>query len=454
MPKKAKIETTATGKKFKVVNPNAAGIDIASSEMQVCVPEDRDFDCNRTFGCFTQDLTQIADWLMSCHIETVAMESTGVYWLPLYFVLKERGFDVVLVNARDVKNYSGRKTDEADAEWLMMLHSYGLLKCSFQPENEARAIRNLTRHRSNLLQSSSREALHMQKAMEQMNLKLGNVISDLLGKSGLAIIKAIIDGNHNPQELAMLAEDNCKASKEEIAKSLEGSWSEDHLFELGQAYELYNFIQKQIQQCDRQIEMHLIRYRAELDSPSDGNMPRSKKKIGKKNAVDFDVEKYAFDIWKVNAMAIPGMSAISLLQLIGELGHNFADKFDTYHSFCSWLNLVPNNKISGGKLLSSNVPKKTNTCGQVFRLCANSLKRNKTTLGYYFRRIQSRCGYSQAIVATAHKIAKIFFTMVKTHTEYDESKTGINEKALLERKILMTQRRLDKLNRQLEVSFA
>jgi transposase len=454
MPKKAKIETTATGKKFKVVNPNAAGIDIASSEMQVCVPEDRDCDCNRTFGCFTQDLTQIADWLTSCHIETVAMESTGVYWLPLYFVLKERGFDVVLVNARDVKNYSGRKTDEADAEWLMMLHSYGLLKCSFQPENEARAIRNLTRHRSNLLQSSSREALHMQKAMEQMNLKLGNVISDLLGKSGLAIIKAIIDGNHNPLELAMLAEDNCKASKEEIAKSLEGSWSEDHLFELGQAYELYNFIQKQIQQCDKQIEMHLIRYRAELDSSSDGDMPRSKKKIGKKNAVDFDVEKYAFDIWKVNAMSIPGMSAISLLQLIGELGHNFADKFDTCHSFCSWLNLVPNNKISGGKLLSSKVPKKTNTCGQVFRLCANSLKRNKTTLGYYFRRIQSRCGYSQAIVATAHKIAKIFFTMVKTHTEYDESKTGINEKALLERKILMTQRRLDKLNRQLEVSFA
>lgn len=252
----------------------------------------------------------------------------------------------------------------------------------------------------------------------------------------------------------MLAEDNCKASKEEIAKSLEGSWSEDHLFELGQAYELYNFIQKQIQQCDKQIELHLICYRAVLDPPSDGSMPRTKKKIGKKNAVDFDVEKYAFDIWKVNAMAIPGMSAISLLQLIGELGHNFTDKFDTCHSFCSWLNLVPNNKVSGGKLLSSKVPKKTNTCGQVFRLCANSLKRNKTTLGYYFRRIQSRCGYNQAIVATAHKIAKIFFTMVKTHTEYDESKTGINEKTLLERKILMTQRRLDKLNRRLEASFA
>ena len=453
MPKKAKIEKTATGKKFKVVNPNAAGIDIASSKMQVCVPEDRDNECNRTFGCFTQDLTQIADWLRSCQIDTVAMESTGVYWLPLYFILKEHGFDVVLVNARDVKNYSGMKTDEADAEWLIMLHSYGLLKCSFQPENEARAIRNLTRPRSNLLQSSSREALHMQKAMEQMNLKLGNVISDLLGKSGMAIVRAIINGNRNPKELAALAEDNCKASKEEIAKSLEGSWAEDDLFELEQAFDLYNFIQEQIDKCDKQIEMLLIRYRAELDHPSDDSFPRYKKKIGKKNAVDFDVEKYAFDIWKVNAMAIPGMSAISLLQLIGELGHNFVDKFETCHSFCCWLNLVPSNKVSGGKLLSRKVPKKTNTCGQVFRLCANSLKRNKTTLGYYFRHIQSRCGYSQAIVATAHKIAKIFFTMIKNRAEYDESKAGINERDLLERKIIMTQRRLDKLNRQLEVTF-
>ncbi len=245
MAKKATTVKTATGKKLQVVNPNAAGIDIAASEMQVCVPDDRDSDCNRCFGCFTQDLKSIVQWLKKCRIETVAMESTGIYWLPLYFILEENGFDVILVNARDVKNLSGRKTDEADAEWLMLLHSYGLLKCSFQPENEARAIRNLNRHRSNLLQSSSREALHMQKAMEQMNLKLGNVISDLLGKSGMAIIEAIINGNHNPTELAMLAEENCKATKETIAQSLEGTWAEDQLFELKQAYDLYRFIQGQ-----------------------------------------------------------------------------------------------------------------------------------------------------------------------------------------------------------------
>lgn len=393
MAKKATTVKTATGKKLQVVNPNAAGIDIAASEMQVCVPDDRDSDCNRCFGCFTQDLKSIVQWLKKCRIETVAMESTGIYWLPLYFILEENGFDVILVNARDVKNLSGRKTDEADAEWLMLLHSYGLLKCSFQPENEARAIRNLNRHRSNLLQSSSREALHMQKAMEQMNLKLGNVISDLLGKSGMAIIEAIINGNHNPTELAMLAEENCKATKEIIAQSLEGTWAEDQLFELKQAYDLYRFIQGQIRQCDRQIEMHLTRYRVYLESSSDVGFTRCKKRIGKKNAPDFDVERYAFDIWKVNIMVIPGMSAISL-------------------------------------------------------------KRNKTTLGYYFRRIQSRAGYSQAIVATAHKIAKIFYTMVKNHTEYDENKTGINERKLLERKILMTQRRLDKLNRQLTIDVS
>lgn len=454
MAKKATTVKTATGKKLQVVNPNAARIDIAASEMQVCVPDDRDSDCNRCFGCFTQDLKSIVQWLKKCRIETVAMESTGIYWLPLYFILEENGFDVILVNARDVKNLSGRKTDEADAEWLMLLHSYGLLKCSFQPENEARAIRNLNRHRSNLLQSSSREALHMQKAMEQMNLKLGNVISDLLGKSGMAIIEAIINGNHNPTELAMLAEENCKATKEIIAQSLEGTWAEDQLFELKQAYDLYRFIQGQIRQCDRQIEMHLTRYRAYLESSSDVGFTRCKKRIGKKNAPDFDVERYAFDIWKVNIMAIPGMSAISLLQLMGELGHDFVGKFENCHMFCSWLNLVPNNKISGGKLLSSKIPKRTNTCGQIFRLCANSLKRNKTTLGYYFRRIQSRAGYSQAIVATAHKIAKIFYTMVKNHTEYDENKTGINERELLERKILMTQRRLDKLNRQLTIDVS
>ena len=224
MANSAKRKQTAKGLRFEVVNPNAAGIDISPKEMQVCVPADRDGDCNRTFGVYTDDLHYIAEWLKACRIETVAMESTGIYWLPIFRVLKDKGFDVILVNPSDVKNYSGRKTDASDAEWLMMLHSYGLLKGCFQPENIARSMRELIRHRDNLIRSASREVLHLQKAMEQMNLKLDNVFSDILGKSGQAIIKAILSGERDPKKLSALADPRCRTSVEEIEKSLQATW--------------------------------------------------------------------------------------------------------------------------------------------------------------------------------------------------------------------------------------
>ena len=214
MAKLAKKKQTAKGLRFEVVNPNAAGIDISPKEMQVCVPAGRDGDCNRTFDVYTEDLHYIAEWLKACRIDTVAMESTGIYWLPIFRVLKDAGFDVILVNASDVKNHSGRKTDASDAEWLMMLHSYGLLKPCFQPENIARTMRNLVRHRDNLIRSASREVLHLQKAMEQMNLKLDNVFSDILGKSGQAIIKAMLEGERDPKKLSASAiKDARKARK-------------------------------------------------------------------------------------------------------------------------------------------------------------------------------------------------------------------------------------------------
>lgn len=214
MAKLAKKKQNAKGLRFEVVNPNAAGIDISPKEMQVCVPAGRDGDCNRTFDVYTEDLHYIAEWLKACRIDTVAMESTGIYWLPIFRVLKDAGFDVILVNASDVKNHSGRKTDASDAEWLMMLHSYGLLKPCFQPENIARTMRNLVRHRDNLIRSASREVLHLQKAMEQMNLKLDNVFSDILGKSGQAIIKAMLEGERNPKKLSASAiKDARKARK-------------------------------------------------------------------------------------------------------------------------------------------------------------------------------------------------------------------------------------------------
>ena len=232
MAKLATKRKTGKGLRLEVVNSNAAGIDISPKEMQVCVPVDRDENSNRKFGVYTEDLNNIVEWLKSCHIDTVAMESTGVYWLPIFRVLKDSGFDVILVNASDVKNYSGRKTDASDAEWLMMLHSYGLLKPCFQPENIARTMRSLIRHRDNLIHSATREVLHLQKAMEQMNLKLDNVFSDILGKSGQAIIKPILDGERDPKKLSTLADSRCKTSKEEIEKSLQATWDEEHLFEM------------------------------------------------------------------------------------------------------------------------------------------------------------------------------------------------------------------------------
>ena len=451
MAKKAKKIHTKKGIELKIVNPDAAGIDIADSEMQVCVPEDRDGDNNRRFGSFTRDLNEICSWLKACNIKTVAMEATGIYWIPLYFKLKDSDIDVILVNAREVKNIAEKKTDEADAEWLMLLHTYGLLKASYQPENEARKIRNLARHRNNILKALSKEVLHMQKAMEQMNIKLSNVLSDIVGKSGLAIIVAIINGERNPIRLAQLADSRCKRSREDIALSLEGTWGEDHLFELKQAYDLYKYLQGQMSECDRMIEQLLKSYTALIDTDM-VNFKESKKPICKKNAVAFNLEHYGYAIWGVNAMRIPGMSSGSLLQLIGELGHDFVEKFDTPAKFCKWCNLVPNNKISGGKLISSRVSKRKNPVGQVFRLCANTLKDAKNSLGIYFRRIRSRSGHMQAIIATAHKMARIFYTMVKNKSEYDETNVGIDEQELLLKKIERAKITLVRLNAKLCVS--
>ena len=451
MAKKAKKIHTKKGVELKIVNPDAAGIDIADYEMQVCVPADRDGDNNRRFGSFTRDLNEICSWLKACKIKTAAMEATGIYWIPLYFKLKEAGIDVILVNAREVKNIAEKKTDEADAEWLMLLHTYGLLKASYQPENEARKIRNLTRHRNNILKALSKEVLHMQKAMEQMNVKLSNVLSDIVGKSGMAIIEAILNGERNPANLAQLADARCKCSREDIALSLEGTWSEDHIFELKQAYDLYKYLQGQMIECDKMIEQLLQSYTALIDTDMK-DYKETKKHICKKNAVAFNLERYGYATWGVNTMSIPGMSSSSLLQLIGELGHDFVEKFDTPAKFCKWCNLVPNNKISGGKLISSRVAKRKNPVGQIFRLCANTLKDAKNSLGIYFRRIRSRSGYMQAIIATAHKMARIFYFMVKNKSEYDETKVGIDEQELLIKKIERAKSTLARLNTKLCIS--
>lgn len=448
MAKLATKSKTGKGLRLEVVNSNAAGIDISPKEMQVCVPVDRAENSNRKFGVYTEDLNNIVEWLKSCHIDTVAMESTGVYWLPIFRVLKDSGFDVILVNASDVKNYSGRKTDASDAEWLMILHSYGLLKPCFQPENIARTMRSLIRHRDNLIHSATREVLHLQKAMEQMNLKLDNVFSDILGKSGQAIIKAILDGERDPKKLSALADSRCKTSKDEIEKSLQATWDEEHLFEMKQSNSLYQTYQQLIMECDTKINEIATRYAAMVDAPK-VQLLRSEKRNAKKNLIGFDVEKAAYELWGVNVMRIPGMSRGSLMRLLGELGADFTDKFPTVKHFVSWANLVPNNKISGGALLSSKVPKKKNPVGIVFRQAANTLKAAKCPLGDYFRHMRAKGGYLQAMVATGKKLATIFYTMIQCKVEYDEDVYRKHRKTELQNKVLYLQKRLQRMELEL-----
>ena len=400
--------------------------------MQVCVPEDRDGENNHCFGSFTCDYEEIASWLKACGITTVAMESTGSYWVELYFFLEEKGFDVLLANAKDVKNVSGKKTDEADAEWIMLMHSYGLLKPSFHPDAAARNIRELARHRDNMLRSAGKEIQHMQKSLVLMNIKVDTVISDILGKSGKAIIEAILAGNHDP-------------------KSLEGTWDAVHLFELKQSYDLYKYIHTQIADCEAEMDRLLSDYTDGCGTDMDTYKPTNKR-VAKKNAISFDAERHAFSMWGVNVMEMSGMSLGALTVLMGELGCGFAEKFPSAKSFCRWCNLVPNNKISGGKLLSSKVPKQKNRVGQAFRQCANSVKSVKTGLGVYFRRQKSKGGHLQAIVATANKMARIFYTMVVTKKPFDEAKVGLDEKALLQRRIAIAQKNLEKLNLRLSVA--
>lgn len=451
MAKLAKKIQTAKGLKLKVVNPDAAGIDISPKELQVCVPDDRDEHNNRVFGVYTKDLHEISEWLKQCRITTVVMESTGVYWLPIFEVLKEDGFDVLLVNAKDAKNYSGKKTDEADAEWLMLLHQYGLLRPCYQPENLTRKIRNLVRHRDAMIKSCSREVLHVQKAMEQMNLKLDNVFSDILGKSGQAIISAILEGKRDPEELASLADRRCKKSKEEIMLSLQATWDEDQLFIMKQSQEFYLYYQDQISKCEQEIEKFVKECASKFEQTKE--ITRSEKRQSARNKISMDIEGYAFDLWGVNIMHIPGMSAPSVLRLVAELGENVVEKFQDAKHFVSWANLVPNNKISGGKLLSSKVQKKKNPVGLIFRQCANSLYKSNEPLGDYFRHIKSRSGHVQAMVATGKKLATIFYKIISTKIEYDPAVYSSHRKAQLDHKIVNLRNRLQRLEKEQAACF-
>ena len=361
---------------YTYIEPDAAGIDIGATEIYVAVPEQRDNRPVRKFATFTEDLHVLADWLMACSIKTVAMESTGVYWIALFQILEGRGLEVCLVNARHVKGVPGRKTDIQDCQWLQYLHSVGLLRGSFRPGQAICAVRSVLRHRDTLLKSASRQVLLMQKALTQMNLQLHNVISDITGLSGLAIIDAILMGEREPSKLSGLCHARIKASRQVVAKSLVGDYRPEHLFCLQQALESYRHFQSQITACDERIETMLARF----DSQEQCAEAPSNKYKAQGNQPAFDVPSEMHRILGVDLTAIPGMSAQGVLTFFCEVGPQIT-RFPSSRHFASWLGLCPDNRISGGKILSSKTRNVRCRLANALRMAATTLYRSHSALG-------------------------------------------------------------------------
>ncbi|MCP4696031.1 MAG: IS110 family transposase, partial [Gammaproteobacteria bacterium] len=412
------------------MNINSAGVDIGSQSHFVAVPPGRDTETVREFSAFTCDLNRMADWLQQCGVDTVAMESTGVYWIPVFELLESRGFKVMLVNAHHVHNVPGRKTDVQDCQWLQQLHTYGLLRGSFRPPEDICALRAYLRQRENLTVYAGSHIQHMQKAMNQMNIHLHHVVTDITGVTGMRIIHAILDGERAPCVLAEMRDRRCKNTVETIRKSLEGNWCGEHLFELRQAVDLFEFYQGKIADCDREIESLLDRFDSETE---EAPPEKDKRKHGKpRNEPAFDARAHLFRICGVDLTRIDGIDAHSALKIIAETGTDMGSWKSAKH-FASWLGLCPGNKISGGKILSGKTKPAANKAAAAFRLAANGLHRSQSALGAFLRRQKARLGAPKAITATAHKLAVIFYSMLKNGTEYTDAGQDQYEKQHRER---------------------
>lgn len=429
------------------INPHAAGIDVGAEEVWVAVPPDRDEDSVRAFPTFTADLNRLAEWLKACRIETVAMEATGVYWIPLYEILEGKGFEVCLVNARHLKNVSGRKTDVLDCQWIQQLHTYGLLQPSFRPPEQIVAIRSLVRHREMLVQYRSAHIQHMQKALTLMNVRLTNVLSDITGVTGLKIIRAILAGERNPQRLAALREPGCKKSQAEIAKSLEGHYKREHLFALQQAMELYDFYDHQLHACDAELEAMYREFAPPEDPGTPPPAPRTKKR--RKNQAHFDLAAALYRLTGVDLTQIDGVDELTVQKVLSEIGTDMS-KWPTVKHFTSWLRLCPNNKITGGKVIQTGVQPTKNRASTALRVAAASLKTSDSALGAYFRRMRTRLGTPAAITATAHKLARIIYFMLKQRKPYHDIGADYYEKQYRDRVLRNLNRRAAKLGFRLE----
>ena len=396
-------------------------MDLGAEEIWVCVPSDRDPEPVRVFGTFTPDLHALVDWLVQCRVDTVAMESTGVYWIPIYELLAAHGIKPCLVNAHQVKNVPGRKTDVLDCQWLQKLHRLGLLSASFRPDAEMVTLRAYLRHRAELIERRSPHVLHMQKALVQMNLQLTQVLSDITGATGLKILRAIVAGERDPHRLAEFRDAACQSSTEEIAKALTGTWKPEYLFVLKQSLECYDFYTQQVAACDAEVERlyATMKPRWETSEPLP-ELPR-RKSSRKKNQPEGDVRQAVYRIVGVDLTAVDGLQDASAQDILAEIGTDMSP-WPTVKHFASWLRLAPHNDISGGEILRSRVLKSSNRARQAFRLAAESVARSDSAFGAFYRRKRAQYGPKVANVATAHKIARAVYFMLKNHVPYEALK--------------------------------
>jgi transposase len=427
------------------VNPHAAGIDIGGASHYVAVPADRDAQPVREFAAFTGELYRLADWLQACGVTTVAMESTGVYWIPVFQVLEARGFEVKLVDARQLKRVPGRKSDVLDCQWLQQLHSFGLLAGAFRPDDQVCVLRSYMRQRAMLVTYAGQHVQHMQKALVQMNLQLQHVVDDITGATGLRIIRAVVAGERDPHRLAALRDPGCKQSAAVIAQALQGDWREEHLFALAQALELVEAYQAKIAACDTRLQAHLQTFadRSDGQPPPHGPAPRRDR-----HDLAFDATAELYRVTGVDLTAISGLQAHTVLKVLSETGVDMT-KWPTAKHFGSWLGLAPNHRVSGGKILSRRTRPSANRAATALRVAAQALHRSHSALGAFLRRKAAHLGMPKAITATAYKLARIIYTMLTEGSAFVEQGQDYYERQYQARVLKNLTRRAKELGYEL-----
>jgi transposase len=438
------------------VHPRAAGIDVGNTAHYVAVRPEMDAEPVRRFECFTADLHRLADWLEVCGVETVAMQSTGVYWIPLYEILEERGLEVYLVNARHTKNLPGRKSDVQESQWLLKLHTHGLLNNSFQPPAEIRVVRTYWRQRGEHVRGASTCVQRMQKVLTQMNVQLANVISDLSGLTGQTIVRAILAGERDPRNLAELSHPQIRATREEIVKSLEGNWRPELLFVLKQEMEMYDTYQRKIAECDRELQSHLKQFAdkvgrsaPEVTSTEQPKVSQAKKaKRSQGNAPAFNLSSELNRISGVDLTRIDGVNVIVAQTVISEVGLDMS-RWKTEAHFASWLGLCPDNRVSGDKVLKRGTRHVINRAATALRLAATTLIRSRSYLGAQYRRLRTKLGAPKAITAMAHRLARLVYRMLKYGHEYVDKGTQFYEQRLREQQLQLLKKKAASLGLRL-----